>query len=65
MVFSGDLDNPTPFELSFQTTAQSEGDWVQFSFPWEEFTKAEWADAGGLSQVDPARHARLGNELLA
>jgi len=55
MVFSGDLDSPTPFELSFQTTAQSEGDWVQFSFPWGEFTKAEWADAGGLSQVDPAR----------
>jgi hypothetical protein len=55
MLFSGDPDNPTPFELSFQTTPESESEWVQFSFAWGEFSKAEWADAGGLSEVDPTR----------
>jgi tRNA A-37 threonylcarbamoyl transferase component Bud32 len=54
-IFSGDIDDPTPFELSFQTTGESDQGWVQFSFPWGEFLRAEWAEAGGLSEIDPSR----------
>jgi hypothetical protein len=51
MLFSGDPSNPTPFEADFETTAN----WSQIVIPWDHFALAEWADAGGLSEVDPAR----------
>jgi MYXO-CTERM domain-containing protein len=51
MLFSGDLDGPTPFEVGFETTES----WSQIILPWADFTLAEWADEGGLSQIDPTR----------
>jgi hypothetical protein len=54
-LFSGDSEDATPFELSFETTAQSVNNWTPVSFAWEDFEKAEWADADGITQVDPAR----------
>jgi hypothetical protein len=51
MLFSGDPDAATPFEVSFETTAN----WSQVVVPWSDFALAEWADEGGLSQVNPAR----------
>ena len=55
MVFAGDPGGPTPFEVNFETTPESAGGWVQVVFPWTEFTRAEWADEGGLAELDPAR----------
>ena len=52
MVFSGDPDGPTPFEVDVEIAA---ADWVQFSFLWSDFERAEWADEAGLATVDPAR----------
>jgi hypothetical protein len=60
MLFSGDLDDPTPFEVAFEIAAESAGDWVQSVFPWTEFARAEWADDGGLAELDPARMTGYG-----
>lgn len=61
MLFSGDPDGPTPFEASFETT----DDWAQYVLPWPHFTRAEWADEGGLSKVDPARVIGYGFNISA
>jgi hypothetical protein len=55
MVFSGDPDGPTPFEVSFETTAETDGGWAQFAFLWTDLERAEWADETGLAQIDPSR----------
>ena len=52
MLFAGDPEGPTPFEVDFEITA---ADWTRFVFPWADLTKAEWADEEGLAEVDPAR----------
>ena len=52
MLFSGDPQGPSPFELEFETTAAG---WTQFVFPWADFFLAEWADEGSLAEIDPAR----------
>ncbi len=51
MLFSGNPQEPTPFEASFETTA----DWSQIGIPWSHFELAEWADASEMSEVDPTR----------
>ncbi|MBU0705200.1 MAG: hypothetical protein KKC18_15225 [Chloroflexi bacterium] len=55
MLFSGDPAEPTPFEVGFETTAESDAGWALFTFPWADFARADWADVGGLSEIDPAR----------
>ena len=55
MLFSGDPGAPTPFEVQFETTAESAQDWARFVFSWTDFVRAEWAEEGGLSELDPAR----------
>jgi len=55
IVFAGDPNSPTPFETYFQTTAESVAGWAQFTFPWADFARAEWADAGGLAELDPTQ----------
>jgi uncharacterized protein (TIGR03382 family) len=55
MLFSGDPDGPTPFEVDLEIAAEGAGDWVRFVFPWAEFARAEWTDEGGLATIDPAR----------
>jgi len=54
-VFSGDPDDPTPFEVGFETTTESDDGWAQFIFPWTDFEKAEWVGEAGLAEIDPAR----------
>ncbi|MBN1312273.1 MAG: hypothetical protein JXB30_12715 [Anaerolineae bacterium] len=54
-VYSGDLEAPTPFEISFALPAESLNAWSQVTYSWSDFELAEWADAGGLQAVDPAR----------
>ena len=51
MLFAGEFDNPTPFEVRLEG---KEG-WTQVVLPWADFRRAEWADEGGLSEVDPTR----------
>ncbi|MEA3339042.1 MAG: carbohydrate binding domain-containing protein, partial [Chloroflexota bacterium] len=55
MLFAGNPDAPTPFEVDFETTTESVGGWAQVIFPWTEFVRAEWADEGGLAELEPAR----------
>lgn len=55
MLFSGDPDDPTPFEVDFETSTESDDGWVQLTFPWEDLEKAEWADEGGLTEPDLTR----------
>ncbi len=61
MLFSGDPDHPTPFEatVALPTTAG----WQPLTLAWEAFEKAEWADEGGLTALDPARMTGYGFSL--
>jgi hypothetical protein len=52
MLFSGDPEAASPFELEFEITAEG---WTQFVFPWGDLALAEWADEGSLAEIDPAR----------
>jgi len=63
MLFSGDPDAPTPFEVDFEIT--SENAWGQIGFPWADLARAEWADEGGLAELDPARMTGYGFSLGA
>ena len=65
MLFSGDTDEPTPFEVDFEITSESALGWGQIGFPWESFARAEWADEGGPSELDPTRVTGLGFSLIA
>jgi hypothetical protein len=55
MLFAGDPAQPTPFEVTAETTGESTAGWEQLVFPWADFARAEWADEGGLTELDPAR----------
>jgi hypothetical protein len=60
-LFSGAPDSPTPFEVHFEIPQ----DWTQLTFAWGDLERAEWADEGGLSELDPARITGLGFSLGA
>jgi hypothetical protein len=60
MLFSGDPAGPTPFEVTFQTTAESTENWARFTFPWTDLARAQWADEGGLAELEPAQITGLG-----
>jgi hypothetical protein len=55
MVFAGDPMAATPFEAFFQTTVETANDWTQLVFRWSDLEQAEWADPGGLPELDPAQ----------
>ena len=44
----------TPFEVFLSTTPESAADWVLYNIPFSDFEKAQWADEGGLSVIDPS-----------
>ena len=52
MIFAGDADAPTPFEVDLEIV---ESDWWPLYVPWSEFQKAEWAEEGGPSELDPTQ----------
>ncbi|MBN1429169.1 MAG: SGNH/GDSL hydrolase family protein [Anaerolineae bacterium] len=54
-VYSGALESPTPFEISFAVPPNSLNAWAQVIYAWTDFERAGWADAGGLQALDPAR----------
>ena len=53
MVFSGPIEGPTPFELSFTTEPGCDRHWTELTFAWSDFEVAEWAAPGGLGTLDP------------
>jgi len=63
MIFSGDADNPTPFEAGFGVAGDET--WAPLTFEWADLTRAEWADEGGLAEIDPARITGYGFSLAA
>jgi len=65
MLFAGDADEPTPFEVDFEITSESALGWRQVGFSWASFARAEWADEGGLAELDPARVTGYGFSLGA
>ncbi|MBN1955343.1 MAG: hypothetical protein JW900_09870 [Anaerolineae bacterium] len=65
MLFSGAPEAPTPFEVYVETTGESTTGWQYFFFPWEEFARAEWADAGGIDEIDPVRMTGYGIDFAA
>jgi pimeloyl-ACP methyl ester carboxylesterase len=56
MLFSGDSMSPTPFETYFDLP----GEWTQIIFSWDDFARAEWADEGDLTTLDPTRITGFG-----
>jgi hypothetical protein len=55
MLFSGDPESATPFEVDFESASGSAGDWTQFVFSWADFAKAEWVGDEGIAEIDPSR----------
>ncbi len=51
VVFAGDPEEPTPFEVGFETVES----WEQVAFLWVDFVKAEWVGDAGLPAFDPAQ----------
>jgi MYXO-CTERM domain-containing protein len=51
VIFAGDPDEPTPFEVGFEVG----GEWAQYVFRWADFVKAEWVGDVGLPTFDPAQ----------
>lgn len=60
MIFSGEADNPTPFETEFHTTESSVSGWEQITISFDAIPLAEWADTAGLHEIDPARMTGYG-----
>jgi hypothetical protein len=60
MLLSGTPNEPTPFTVHFETTAESAAGWSQFVFAWADFELASWADEGGLSELDPTQVVAMG-----
>jgi hypothetical protein len=65
MLFSGDPEDPTPFEVDLEIPPESSEGWSQVGFYWASFEVAEWASEGGLSEVDPMRVIGYGLNLGA
>ncbi len=64
MLFSGDPNDATPFEVEVPFSEESMGGWTRIGFSWASFERAAWA-AGGLSEVDPTRMIGYGFSLDA
>jgi hypothetical protein len=62
MLFSGDPEGPTPFEVGFDIT-DAQGAWTAFTFSWDDFALASWADDTGLDAIDPTRITGYGFSL--
>jgi hypothetical protein len=65
MIFSGELDAPTPFEAVLEIPAGAAQDWQPITVPWEAFAKAGWAGAEGIATLDLTRITGYGLGLNA
>jgi hypothetical protein len=59
VLLAGNPEAPTSFNAHFETTQASAAGWTRFSFSWADFVRAEWADEGGLAELDPAQVVAL------
>jgi MYXO-CTERM domain-containing protein len=50
-LFSGSAEAVTPFVVDLEVPVE----WMQVVVPWTDFARADWADPGGLAELDPAR----------
>jgi hypothetical protein len=48
VIFAGNPDEPTPFEVNIELGA----DWERVAFQWDDFVKAEWVGDTGLPALD-------------
>ena len=60
VLYAGNPEGPTPFVARIETTDQAVSGWTQLALPWSDLERADWADAGGLSSLDPAQIVGLG-----
>jgi len=60
VLFSGMAEMPTPFIALWETSAESVDGWMRVNLPWHSFERAEWADEGGLGELDAGRITGLG-----
>ena len=54
-LFSGDIESPTPFDVTLTTSAPSVEGWEHFVLAWSDFARADWADENGLQRLDPSQ----------
>lgn len=59
LVFSGEMDAPTPFEAVFTTLETSVDNWILIQLDWDAFEKAGWHGDAGLAELDLARITSL------
>ncbi len=61
-LFAGDPEVATPFEVWLEISPENtdSSGWILTELPWDRFSRAEWADEGGLAEFDPSRVASLG-----
>ncbi len=60
LLYAGSPEAPTPFVAHLETTEQSVSGWTPAALSWTALERADWADAGGLSTLDPAQIVGLG-----
>jgi Carbohydrate binding domain (family 11) len=60
VLYAGNPEAPTPFVARVETTDQAVSGWTEVALPWTGLERADWADAGGLSSLDPALVVGLG-----
>jgi len=60
VLYAGNPEGPTPFVARIETTEQAVSGWTQVALPWTGLERADWADAGGLSSLDPAQIVGIG-----
>lgn len=50
-LFSGPANAATPFVVDLEVPTE----WAQVTVSWDDLIRADWADPGGLDELDPAR----------
>jgi len=65
MLFAGDADEPTPFEVDIEIIPEDAWGWRQIGFSWANFARAAWAAEGGLAELDQTRVTGYGFSLGA
>ncbi len=62
LLFSGEPQAATPFEAWFEISPEDAdpSGWILIELPWDHFSRADWADEGGLFELDLSRMVGIG-----